>query len=152
MAEITGRHVLGITVGAFTVIIGVNLTMAYQAVSTFPGLEVRNSYVAGQTFDAERAAQEALGWNLAPVYDAAAGTLTLRIADAQNLPAAVASLNVLVGRTTTTADDRWPEFVARDGAFVADVTLPPGRWMLKVDAVAQDGTPFRQRLTMFVKG
>ena len=37
MGELTGKHVLGITVGAFTVIIAVNMLMAFKAVSTFPG-------------------------------------------------------------------------------------------------------------------
>ena len=59
MAELTGKHVLGITVGAFAVIIGVNVLLAVKAVSTFPGLEVDNSYVASQGFDKRKAAQEA---------------------------------------------------------------------------------------------
>jgi nitrogen fixation protein FixH len=33
----------------------VNLLMAYQAISTFPGLEVKNSYVASQKFDERNA-------------------------------------------------------------------------------------------------
>jgi len=63
MAErkLTGRHVLLIFVAAFGVIISVNLVLAYSAVNTFPGLEVRNSYVASQTFNDRKAAQEALG-------------------------------------------------------------------------------------------
>ena len=68
MGEITGKHVLAITVSAFAVIIGVNVVMAWKAISTFPGLEVKNSYVASQTFDADRAAQQALGWTLVPEY------------------------------------------------------------------------------------
>ena len=44
--ELTGRKVLAITVGFFAVIIAVNLFMAFKAVGTFPGLEVKNSYVA----------------------------------------------------------------------------------------------------------
>ena len=51
-------------VAAFGVIIGVNLVLALSAVRTFPGLEVKNSYVASQTFDERRAAQEALGWTV----------------------------------------------------------------------------------------
>ena len=45
MAEITGKYVFAITASAFAVIIGVNLVLAFKAVSTFPGLEVKNSYV-----------------------------------------------------------------------------------------------------------
>ena len=54
MAELTGRKVLAITVSAFGVIIAVNVTLAWQAIATFPGLEVDNGYVASQTFDAEK--------------------------------------------------------------------------------------------------
>lgn len=57
---LTGRNVLAIMVSAFTVNIGVNLTPAYQVVATFPGLETKNSSVASQSFNADRAAQEAL--------------------------------------------------------------------------------------------
>ena len=77
MRELTGRHVLGITVTAFAVIIGVNLVLAYKAVSTFPGLEVANGYIASQTFDAERKAQVALGWTAVPEYRD--GRLTLAL-------------------------------------------------------------------------
>ena len=52
--ELTGRHVLIITLAAFGVIIAVNLVMAFLAVGSFPGLEVKNSYVASQDFDRER--------------------------------------------------------------------------------------------------
>ena len=59
---ITGPKAFAIFSSFFVVIIAVNVVMACQAVHTFPGLEVENSYVASQTFDAERQAQEALGW------------------------------------------------------------------------------------------
>ena len=53
-------------------IIAVNLTLAFKAVTTFPGLEVKNSYVASQNFDADRAAQQALGWQVAARIEAGA--------------------------------------------------------------------------------
>lgn len=148
MAELTGRHVLGITVGAFSIIIGVNVVMAYKAVSTFPGLEVQNGYVASQTFDAERKAQEALGWTLTHSYRA--GALSLDVRDASGAPAIVSQLDVLVGRTTESKDDIHPDFRRDGGAFVADVTLPKGKWMMMVEARAADGTLFRQRLELSV--
>lgn len=64
MTEIKGWHVFTGFAGAFSIIITVNLTLAFQAVRTFPGLEVRNSYVASQTFDADRTAQLGLGWDV----------------------------------------------------------------------------------------
>ncbi|NBE06910.1 FixH family protein [Paragemmobacter ruber] len=148
MAELTGRHVLGIAVGAFGVIIAVNLVMAWQAISTFPGLEVANGYVASQSFDADRRAQEALGWRVAPAYDE--GRLTLAVTDAQGLPAEARSFEVLVGRTTETGQDVRPALVRVGGVWKADLALARGKWMVLVEAEAQDGTPFRQRLELFI--
>jgi nitrogen fixation protein FixH len=93
--EIKGWHVLAFTVAAFGVIIAVNLVMAYKAISTFPGLEVENSYVASQTFDADRKAQEALGWTVAPGYDGAKGELVLAFTDAAGKPVVVEGLDGL---------------------------------------------------------
>lgn len=150
MREITGRHVLAITVGAFGVIIGVNLVLAWKAVATFPGVEVKNSYVASQVFDRERIAQEALGWTLAPLYRD--GVLSLSFTDAGGLPAEVAELAVLVGRATSSRDDQWPRFVKTGDRFVAPLDLAPGKWILRVEAQAPDGTRFRQRLDLVVPG
>lgn len=111
--EITGKHVLGIAVGAFGIIIVVNLFMAYKAIGTFPGLETQNSYVASQTFDADRAAQEALGWSVEPIYEG--GHLSLVIRDAQGLPARVSDLSAVVGRTTFAGADMTPEFSYKGG-------------------------------------
>ena len=57
---LTGWHAAAIFGSFFGVIITVNLALAYSAVHTFPGLEVKNSYVASQNFDARRDAQEKL--------------------------------------------------------------------------------------------
>ena len=83
--ELTGRHVLLITLCAFGVIILVNLVMAVMAVGTFPGLEVKNSYVASQNFDRERAAQQALNWRVTPEYDGR--EMVLAILDENGNPA-----------------------------------------------------------------
>jgi nitrogen fixation protein FixH len=152
MSEITGRKVAMFTVGAFGVIIAVNLLMAYKAVSTFPGLEVRNSYVASQKFDSARAAQVALGWTMTPEYDAADRRLYLNFVDAEGKPAPVSSLSVLVGRTTEAKDDQSPEFVNAAGLWTTPLELDPGKWLLRVDAIAQDGTLFSQRVAIMVKG
>ena len=147
---ITGPKFLGFMVGVFGLIIGVNLVLAFKAVSTFPGLEVDNSYVASQTFDVEMADQKALGWTLTHAYEN--GELRLIFADRDGLPAEVASLDVLVGRTTESREDMHPMFVREAGVYVAKEALQPGKWMMHVVARAKDGTLFRQRLDMFVKG
>lgn len=152
MSEITGRKVLIFTVGAFGIIIAVNLVLAWQAVKTFPGLEVPNSYVASQEFDADRAAQKALGWTLEPQYDAAARQLRLTFTDANGGGAQVATLHVLVGRATEARDDTHPVFTGKDGVFVAPLDLPQGKWMMQILAVSKDGIEFHQRIDLLVRG
>ena len=148
--EIKGWHVLAFTVGAFGVVIAVNLLMAYKAISTFPGLEVANSYVVSQTFDADRRAQQALGWTVAPSYDAAAGEVALAFTDPAGKPVVVEGLTVLLGRVTEAREDSTPQFTYKGGAYVAKAALHPGKWMLHVTAHAGDGTLFQQRLNLFV--
>lgn len=147
---LTGRKVLAIAVAAFAVIIAVNLVMAFKAVSTFPGLEVNNSYVASQVFDAERKAQEALGWTLTESHSD--GVLRLAFRDRDGLPVAVERLSAVVGRTTEAAQDLRPDFAWQNGDYVAPVPLEPGKWMILLEAFAEDGTRFHQRLDLLVKG
>ena len=150
MTELTGKHVLAITVSAFAIIIGVNVLLAFKAISTFPGLEVDNSYVASQGFNTRKAAQEALGWTMTPAYDQGRMTLAFFAADGQ--PVQVNDLQVLVGRTTETTDDTYPAFVQDGAIYAAEVPLHQGKWMVKVTARSPDGTLFEQRSEIYVKG
>lgn len=149
-APLTGRKVLMIFGGFFGVIFAVNFLMAYAAVSTFPGLEVKNSYVASQSFDARRAAQEALGWEIG--LEASGDTVILSITDEETgAPVRVASLEGTLGRATTTRDDVVPDFVFDGRAYVAPVALGPGNWNLRMKAEAHDGTLFTQRVVLHVE-
>jgi nitrogen fixation protein FixH len=143
---LTGRHVFLIFAGAFGTIIAVNLVLAYSAVSTFPGLEVKNSYVASQEFNERKAAQEALGWDVRATHGG--GVLRLAITDAGGQPVRVASLDATVGRATHVADDQRPEFHFDGRGYVAPVTLAPGNWNIRMEARAMDGTAFQQRVVL----
>lgn len=143
MRELTGRKVLVITLGAFGVIVAVNLLLAVMAVRTFPGLETPNSYVASQRFDRERAAQNALGWTVAPEWDGE--VLTLLIRDRSGAPAPVRHLAVSIGRPTHGRDDRAVAMTFRGGLWTAPLALEQGLWNIRLEAEAPDGTLFRQR-------
>lgn len=145
----TGRHAAMIFVGAFTVIISVNLVLAFSAVKTFPGLEVKNSYVASQTFDDRKASQEALGWQVAA--KATGGLVILSITDANGAPVAVQSLDAVLGRATHVKDDLKPDFQFDGRAYVAPVELGDGNWNIRMKAEAFDGTPFEQRVILQVE-
>ncbi|WP_226782110.1 FixH family protein [Oceaniglobus trochenteri] len=146
--ELTGRHVLFIIGGGFAVIVAVNLTLAFQAVATFPGLEVQNSYVASQSFDADRASQEALGWDVSAVLDRQ-GSLFLTF-DKDGSPVQPEIVSATLGRATSVAQDQTPAFHFDGRSFVSHVELGRGNWNLRLVARAEDGTEFKQRIVVKV--
>jgi nitrogen fixation protein FixH len=148
--ELTGRKVLAIFVGIFGVIISVNAFMAYSAVSTFPGLEVQNSFVASQGFNARLARQRELGWDIR--VEVQGDQLHVHITDPDGTPAEVAELTATLGRATHTRDDVTPDFTYARGSFRAPVDLENGNWNLRLVATARDGTQFRQRVSFRHRG
>lgn len=147
--ELTGRKVFLITASAFGIIIGVNLTMAFQAVRTFPGLEVKNSYVASQSFDERRAAQEALGWTAQA--DLTENGVRIAILDHEGKPVQPESIDATIGRPTHVADDILPTWRWIGDAYEADMELAKGLWTVRVTATDSHGTLFDRRMTLRVR-
>ena len=148
----TGWHMLAVTLSFLKVIIAVNILLAYKAISTFPGLEVNDSYVASQTFDQEKSAQEALHWHLKQGYDRTANQLSLNFTDAAGKPVTLKDIDVLVGRPTEAAQDQHPVMKQGvDRVYVADTVLALGKWMLQIVAHAQDGTLYQARTFFYVR-
>lgn len=142
--ELTGRKVLFITLSAFGVIIGVNLAMAYFAINTFPGLEVRNSYVASQGFNDRLARQTALGWSSeASLRD---NELRIVLTTEDGMAAPVREITALLGRPTTEREDFTPDLRFDGRAWVTQVDIDHGNWDLRLSAIAGDGTEFSQRI------
>lgn len=146
--ELTGRHVAAITIGSFAVIIAVNLVLAWKAVSTFPGLEVTSSYAAGVGFDARRAAQVALDWDVAATFADGRLSVAFRKDGTVVRPQAV---HVRLGRVTAAAFDRDAELVWNGTGFAGPVALDRGLWRVDVAATAADGTAFQRRLELRVQ-
>lgn len=144
----TGRKFLIIMIVAFSIIIAVNLTLAFQAVATFPGLEVKNSYVASQSFDVDREAQLALGWDVAATVDARQIRLSFRKDGAPVEPVIVSAV---LGRATNVASDQEPIWVFDGNDFTAPVDLATGNWNLRLVARAENGTEFKQRVIVKVQ-
>lgn len=146
--QITGRQVFMGFAAAFGLIIAVNVYMAVSAVKTFPGLEVANSYVASQEFNKRKAAQEALGWTVKAEHQD--GMLRVAITGADGVHVRPKELNVIVGRTTENADDVAPALAFDGAAFLAPLELTGGKWIIRLTALAEDGTEFIQRLNLHV--
>jgi nitrogen fixation protein FixH len=146
---ITGWHVFIFVSAAFSIIIGVNITMAYFAVSTFPGLEVKNTYVASQVFDEKRAAQSALGWTISSSY--ADDVLEVGITDADGHAVEVQEISGILGRATHDRADSEPTFTYANGVYSTPVKLALGNWNYRMRATALDGTAFEQRVVIHVR-
>lgn len=147
MTRITGWHVFGIFALGFGTIIAVNLTLAFNAVRTFPGLEVGNSYVASQSFDRERVAQEKLNWQVEARVKENNLILTFERSGAAVAPTIESAV---FGRATSVAADQMPDFKYNGTAFVAPIEAGPGNWNLRIKARAADGTLFQQRVIVEV--
>ena len=149
MKQINGWHVFAMFAFGFGTIIAVNITLAFNAVHSFPGLEVKNSYVASQGFEAQRSAQEALEWDVTATLKG--DQLTLRFGqDGRAVAPQIRS--AVFGRATSVAADQIPDFTYEEGQFTAQVAAGPGNWNLRIVVVADDGTRFQQRLKVEVLG
>ena len=143
MREIRGIHVLIGFVMAFSVIITVNVILAVNAVRTFPGLEVKNSYIASQSFEGNRVAQEALDWTVSAHLS---GEDLILVMLEDGAPVQPVIEEAIFGRPTSVAQDQRPEFSFVDGKFIAKVFAEEGNWNLRLKARAADGTLFSQRI------
>ncbi len=147
---LTGRFVFFCFAGAFGAILAANIALAVAAIGSFPGVEVKNGYVASQSFDRERAAQVALGWSAKADY--ADGRLVIRVTDRMGDPAPLADFALRIGRPTTEAFDVTPEIIESATMEAAEIDLAPGRWRLDMTATGRGGEVFRQHLVIEVKG
>ena len=147
--ELKGRHVAMMFCGAFAVIIGVNLALAYSAVGTFPGLETRAPYNESLTFEARRQAQNKLNWNSVVSYEA--GQVTLILTEAGG--GTVVTPNVSLVIRLATSDDYDQDVTMQfDGhKYVGQVDLPAGNWQARVFATALDGTEFTRTLSLYIR-
>lgn len=143
--EVRGWHVFAVFAIAFGIIIGVNTLLAVNAVRTFPGLEVKNSYVASQSFDSDRAAQVSLDWDVSAGLHG--NQLTLAVAR-EGSPITPVIESAVFGRATNVLHDQTPDFAVTQGVFKATVIAGPGNWNLRVKLRADDGTLFQRRIAL----
>jgi nitrogen fixation protein FixH len=134
----TGWHMTAVMAGFFAVVIAVNFVMASDAVRTFGGVVVENSYVAGQRYNgwlAEARAQDRLGWQAEA--SAAKDTLVVRLSDANGpIDGALVAVDAehplgrLPGRAFALSG-------TGDGRYVGAHALPHGRWQVRIEARAR---------------
>lgn len=135
----TGWHMTGTLVAFFAVVIGVNVYMATNAVGTFGGVVVENSYVASQHFnrwlEADKA-QAALGWKVAAVRRPDG-----YVAVTAEGPAAGALLSGEARHPLGRMPDRQLAFNPDGkGGYLSRTPLDAGRWTLRLQLTSGTDT------------
>lgn len=150
---LTGWHMLAIVGLFFGTIIAVNVAMAIVATGTFPGLVVKNSYVASQNFNellAESRAQARRGWTAdVSAHD---GVLNVRLADRGGATLAGFHLSARVGRPASAREDRVLVLTPGGDGYAAQEPLPPGRWLVELEAWDGDDLVYRTTRPLLVEG
>jgi nitrogen fixation protein FixH len=151
--QFTGLHMLAAMLAFFAVVIGVNVTLAMFAGSSWTGLVVENSYVASQQFNARAAegrAQAALGWS--STLTISDGRVGYRLADRRGK-----AISLAVG----TATFRHPAYAADDvtlalspqpdGALGAAQAIRDGVWIVEFHADAGLDRPYRETRRLVIR-
>lgn len=153
----TGWHLLGIMVAFFGVIIAVNFTMAYNAVQSWSGLVVANSYVASQEFNEKAETgkeQAALLWQSKASYEE--GLFRWQLFDKSGKAITMSGGTVEFKRPVGDDTDTKAILTAGDdGALVAPLELGEGAWIMEVNAETGPefglADPYRHIIRVLVK-
>ncbi|WP_455273709.1 FixH family protein [Rhizobium herbae] len=134
--QFTGFHMLCIMVAFFATIIAVNVTMATLAGSSWSGLVVKNSYVAGQGFNRrlqESRAQRALA--LRGTLTARDGEIAYGLVDAQGKPVKATAVRAVFRHPVYETADWSIDLKAGDGErFSGRHDLRDGVWIVTIES------------------
>lgn len=142
--EVRGVHVLIAILAFFSAVIAVNVGFIVAALGSFPGEDVRRSYLQGLSYNdtlAERRAQAARGWRArAALRESDEGVvLEVVLRDAEGRPIDGISAEGALRWPSAARLDRAVAFESvGEGRYVANLgRLHQGRWVLR--ARAADG-------------
>jgi len=144
------RWIPWVFVGGMMVVVLVNGVLIFQALTTFTGVTVGQSYDRGRTYNRvldEAARQDALGWNLRASVDS--GQITITARDRGDAPIA----GVLEAHLLRPLDGERIAFPDATGAgrFVLELPeLRAGQWELRglLTSLAGERHDLRQRFTL----
>ena len=146
--ELRGVHVLFGLLAFFAAIIAVNVAFAVIAVRSFPGEDVRRSYLQGLRYNetlSMRRAQAEQGWRVTAVIRDVGerGVVEVVMTTRDGAPVVGADLTGELQWPTDARHDRALRFVAAGaGRYVAPATdLANGRWRLRARGDPKRGCP-----------
>ena len=127
--QFTGWHMLAVMVLFFGTVIGVNLTLAFYANSSWTGLVVKNSYVAGQTYNEElQKAREQAALGYQATLTANDSALEFTFLDKDGSPILADRIEVSLGRPADDVDDHVVVLEYAGAGRYAAPGLKPGRF------------------------
>jgi nitrogen fixation protein FixH len=151
--QFTGRHMLAIMLAFFGVIIGVNVTMAVMANTSWSGFVVKNSYIASQEFNrraAEGREQAALGWR--SEISLREGTLRYTLVDPSGSARPLSGGKGIIRRAVNDTGDHTLVLRHTDGdAIAAPLLLEDGIWIVEILAEAGLERPYRETRRVMVR-
>ena len=126
-----GVHVLWMLIGFFALVIAVDAFFIVRAVATFPGEQVKNSYVLGLDYNREverRERQRSLGWRAeAGIASHGGQSLVVRLRSAADEPVAGLALSARIFSAAAGGADETVALQEREaGEYAADISLPAG--------------------------
>lgn len=150
----TGWHMLLVMVLFFGTIISVNMFMAWNAVRTWSGLVVPNTYVASQQFngkveEAKRLAASGIEGDLV-IKD---GRITYHVVDAKGAAIVADDIKATFKRPVDEREDFTLDLApAGEGRFIADRDVPAGQWVIDISTMHGGTKVFHQTLRTVVAG
>ena len=144
-AKLKGWHVLLIKLGFFGVMFAVNGVFLYSAITSFPGEDVKKSYVQGLDYNATleaRRAQAEAGWTVRAGVEG--GRLVVELASEAAPNVSTLDVEATLRRAVTDTDDvvLTLQRAGSTGRYEAELpALDSGRWEILIDARRADGTP-----------
>ncbi|MGE0741014.1 MAG: FixH family protein [Hyphomonadaceae bacterium] len=144
--RVKGAHVLAALLAFFATVIAVNVAFVVFAVQSFPGEDVRRSYLQGLNYNvtiAERRAQAELGWRAVAVLSEQEGETVVAVVLRDAAGAPIDGLTA-AGALRWPADERLDRGLVFEprgqGRYVARVPdIAPGHWVLRARAEQDDG-------------
>ncbi|MFD1747590.1 FixH family protein [Rhizobium helianthi] len=133
----TGWHMIGVVCLFFGTIISVNFYMAYQAVHSWSGLVVENTYVASQQFNSKVAEAKALSASgLTDTLEVTASHIQVTILDAAGQPVVADEVTAILKRPVGDHQDFSVELPYQgQGVYRLERPVLDGHWIVDVSAV-----------------
>jgi nitrogen fixation protein FixH len=148
--RLTGKKVLAILVGFFSVIIAVNMVMAYVAVTTFSGMQTQRPYEAGLKFNhaiSQARVQQEQHWKVDTHIERTKDgqvTLSMAVADQQGTAIVIQSVSVQLVSPVDSRNDAAFALVAEGpGRYRGLAQAAAGQWDLVIEAKRTDDAVFR---------